>query len=270
MNNPFSFNLFQTRVKSISSLKTKEIINSDQFSKYQLVDVRQPGEYAKGHIPGALLIPLADLGERYTELDSDKAKIVYCRSGMRSKTACQLLNRLGVDGVLNMEGGILSYNGEQVEGNADAGLEFFMDADFNTAYELVFTMEAGLKNFYLTLADEAATEGEKKLLQKMARFEDAHMTRLAKKFGEANFNTETTITEGGLDIEQMITYFGVQLGSREQILQLAMKLEAQAFDLYSRLAREHQGEETETFYQSMAADEHQHLLQVSKELDNLL
>lgn len=270
MNTPFSFSLFQARVKSISSLETKEIINSDEVSNFQLLDVRQPGEYAKGHIPGALLIPLADLGERYTELDSDKATIVYCRSGVRSKTACQLLNRLGVDDVLNMQGGIISYNGEQIEGHADAGLELFMDADFTSAYELVFTMEAGLKNFYLTLADEATTDGERDLLLKMSRFEDAHMTRLAKKFGEADFDTESTITEGGLDIEQMISYFGEQLGSREQILQLAMKLEAQAFDLYSRLAREHQGEEMEAFYQSMAADEHKHLLQVSKELDNLL
>ena len=270
MNPPFSFNLFQPRVKSISSQETKEIMDSDAFADYQLVDVRQPKEYAQGHIPGALLIPLADLGERYTELDPYKTPIVYCRSGVRSKSACQLLSRLGVDDALNMKGGIISYHGEQVEGNVDSGLEFFIDADFNSAYELVFTMEAGLKNFYLTVADEANTDGERDLLLKMARFEDAHMVRLAKKFGEANFNSDATITEGGLDIEQMISYFGEQLGSRERILQLAMKLEAQAFDLYSRLARERQGEETEAFFESMAADEHKHLLQVSKELDNLL
>ena len=68
----------------------------------------------------------------------------------------------------------------------------------------------------------------------------------------------------------MLVYFGDQLHSREKILQLAMKLEAQAFDLYSRLAWEHQGEDTESFYQSMAADEHKHLVKVAKELDNLL
>jgi rubrerythrin len=49
-----------------------------------------------------------------------------------------------------------------------------------------------------------------------------------------------------------------------------MKLEAQAFDLYSRLASKHRGEDTESFYQTMAADEHKHLIKVSKLLDNLL
>jgi rubrerythrin len=49
-----------------------------------------------------------------------------------------------------------------------------------------------------------------------------------------------------------------------------MKLEGQAFDLYSRLAWKHRGEDTESFYRTMAADEHKHLILVSKELDNLV
>ena len=87
------------------------------FHKFQLIDVRQPGEYAKGHLPGALLIPLGELAERASELDEDKHIIVYCRSGVRSKAACQILTRLGLDKVLNMKGGISSYHGEKVEGN---------------------------------------------------------------------------------------------------------------------------------------------------------
>ncbi len=270
MTAAFNYNLFRDQIKSISSERTRDIVSSGDLEHYQIVDVRQPGEYAQGHIPGALLIPLGDLAKRYAELDFDKETIIYCRSGVRSKTACQILARLGIDRVLNMKGGIISYNGEQVEGNVDAGLEFFIDSDFNSAYELVFAMEAGLKNFYLTLADEAESEAEKTTLTKLAQFEDGHMVRLRKKFGEVFFDPESTLTEGGLDVEQMISYFGEQLDNREKIFQLAMKLEAQAFDLYSRLARVHQGEDTETFYQSMAADEHQHLVKISKELDNLL
>ncbi|MEJ2057240.1 MAG: rhodanese-like domain-containing protein [Desulfofustis sp.] len=266
----FNYDLFQDQVKSISTERTRAIIASDELDRYQLVDVRQPGEYGKGHLPGALLIPLGELSKRYSELDFNKDTIVYCRSGVRSKTACQILTRLGIDRVYNMTGGITAYRGEQVEGDVEAGLEFFIGSDFDSAYELVFSMEAGLKNFYLTLADEAANQPEQETLTRLARFEDGHMKRLRKKFGDVYLDPYSTITEGGLDVEEMIAYFGEQLDSREKILQLAMKLEAQAFDLYSRLARYHQGEDTETFYQSMAADEHQHLMSVSKALDNLL
>jgi rhodanese-related sulfurtransferase/rubrerythrin len=265
-----NYSLFKEKIESISSERTNEIISSRELDHFQLVDVRQPGEYAKGHLPGARLIPLGELAERASELDEDKPVIVYCRSGVRSKTACQILTRLGVDKVLNMEGGLTSYRGEQVEGNIEAGLEFFMDADFNSAYEMAFTMEAGLKNFYLVLADETEIEEERQTLTKLAQFEEGHMTRLKIKFGEVYFDPDLTVAEGGLDVEEMLVYFGEQLQSREKILQLAMKLEAQAFDLYSRLAWKHRGEDTESFYRTMAADEHKHLILVSKELDNLV
>jgi len=270
MSAAISYRLFRDQIPSISSERTRSIVASRELDHYQLLDVRQPGEYAAGHIPGALLIPLGELEKRYTELDGEKDTIVYCRSGVRSKTACQILTRLNIDRIHNMTGGITAYNGNKVEGNVEAGLEFFIDADFDSAYELAFAMEAGLKNFYLTLADEAGNHEEQEALSRLARFEDGHMKRLRKKFGEVFFAPDSTITEGGLDVEEMIAYFGEQLDSREKILQLAIKLEAQAFDLYSRLAREHQGKDTETFYQSMAADEHQHLIIVSKQLDNLL
>ena len=213
---------------------------------------------------------MGDLAARVTELDKDKQTIVYCRSGVRSKTASQILMRLGVDKVFNMKGGITAYNGQQVEGNVDSGLEFFVGSDFDSAYEMAFAMEVGLKNFYLALSDQAEMDEERSTLIKLSQFEDGHMTRLINKFGKVYFNPESTITEGGADVEQMLIYFGDQLDSRERIHQLAMKLEAQAFDLYSRLAREHQGEDIESFYQLMAVDEHRHLVKIAKELDNLL
>ena len=270
MSAAVNYNLTREKIQTISSKETKNLVSSRELDHYQLVDVRQPGEYAKGHLPGALLIPLSDLAARADELDEHKQTIVYCRSGVRSKTASQILMRLGVSDVFNMEGGITSYEGQQVEGNVEAGLEFFVGSDFDSAYEMAFAMEAGLKNFYLALSDGAEMDEERRTLIKLAKLEDGHMTRLINKFGTVSFNPETTITEGGVDVEQMLIYFGDQLDSRERILQMAMKLEAQAYDLYSRLAREHQGEDTESFYQLMAVDEHKHLVIVSKELDNLL
>lgn len=266
----FYKNLFHEPIKTISADRTKALISSSEFDQYQLVDVRQPGEYEQGHIPGAMLIPLGELPTRLSELDFDKETIAYCRSGVRSKSACQILSGLGINSIYNMEGGIVAYNGERVEGNVDSGLEFFLGRDFDSVYELVFTMEAGLKNFYLTVADETEKEEDIEMLNKLARFEESHMAKLAGKFGTVSFDPNLSVTEGGLDIEQMIDYFGDQLKSRERILQLAMKLEAQAFDLYSRLAREEQEEEADSFYKSMAAEERHHMQILSKEMDKLV
>jgi len=266
----FYKNLFHDPIKEISADQTRALVSSSDIDNYQLVDVRQPGEYEQGHIPGALLIPLGELPSRYSELDGDKETIAYCRSGVRSRSACQILSGLGIETIYNMKGGILAYNGAQVEGNIDAGLEFFLGRDFESAYELVFTMEAGLKNFYLTLADQAVNKPERELLDKLARFEDSHMKKLAARFGTASFDPESTITEGGVDIESMIEYFGDQLLSREQILQLAMKLEAQAYDLYTRLEHQESDESLTTFYQSMADEERQHMAIIAQQMDKLL
>ncbi len=66
-----------------------------------LVDVRTPGEYADGHIDGAINIPLADLAARTQEL-SGKQVVLYCRSGNRSHTAQQLLKERGVPEARNL------------------------------------------------------------------------------------------------------------------------------------------------------------------------
>jgi len=44
---------------------------------YNLVDVRQAGEYEEGHIPGTKLIPLGELEDRLEELDPDKPTVAY-------------------------------------------------------------------------------------------------------------------------------------------------------------------------------------------------
>lgn len=58
---------------------------------YFMLDVREPSEWAAGHIPGATLIPLGELGERFGELPTDQPIIVYCRSGNRSAQARDFL-----------------------------------------------------------------------------------------------------------------------------------------------------------------------------------
>ena len=95
-----------TPVQSINADETKTLIAGQTEGAYTLLDVRQPGEYESEHIPGAKLIPLPDLKDGYSQLDSLKPVIVYCRSGSRSLAAAQLLSGLGFNEIYNLQGGI--------------------------------------------------------------------------------------------------------------------------------------------------------------------
>ncbi len=71
-----------------------------------LVDVREPGERDINAIAGSKAISLADLPSRYTEIDSTKEVVLYCKVGERSARAAVLLKRFGFERVHNLEGGI--------------------------------------------------------------------------------------------------------------------------------------------------------------------
>ncbi len=62
-----------------------------------LVDVRTPGEFAGGALPGAKNIPVSDLAARLSELPKGKPVIVYCASGMRSSKAKSILKGAGFE-----------------------------------------------------------------------------------------------------------------------------------------------------------------------------
>jgi rhodanese-related sulfurtransferase len=61
------------------------------------VDVREPMEYAYGHVPGALCIPMGQLASRVGELDPSKPVHVICATGNRSKAMADLLVAAGLD-----------------------------------------------------------------------------------------------------------------------------------------------------------------------------
>jgi rhodanese-related sulfurtransferase len=64
-----------------------------------VIDVREPGEYVSGHVPGARLTPLGRLADHLGDLPRDRCVYVICASGKRSKAAADLLVRAGVDAI---------------------------------------------------------------------------------------------------------------------------------------------------------------------------
>ncbi len=71
-----------------------------------MLDVREPDEWAAGHIDGATLIPLGELAARVAEIPSDKEVVVVCRSGNRSAQGRDILLGAGLPSVTSMAGGM--------------------------------------------------------------------------------------------------------------------------------------------------------------------
>lgn len=77
----------------------------DQKKGIVLLDVRTNKEYALGHIPGAVHIPITDLGEKVKKLKKDKDIVVFCQNGNRSIWAIKRLMGMGYKNLYNLKGG---------------------------------------------------------------------------------------------------------------------------------------------------------------------
>src|SRR5579862_936756 len=74
-----------------------------------LVDVREQSEYDQVHIPGSILIPLAELPSRMSEIPVHQDVYVHCRMGGRSARAVEMLRAFGRPNAYNVSGGIESW-----------------------------------------------------------------------------------------------------------------------------------------------------------------
>ena len=83
-----------------------------------ILDVRTEDEFNEGFIANAINIDIHRGQDFVTEieaLDKNKNYYVYCRSGMRSAKACEIMNQLGFENVYNLIGGITEWDGEVIE-----------------------------------------------------------------------------------------------------------------------------------------------------------
>ncbi|OZU89988.1 rhodanese-like domain-containing protein [Virgibacillus indicus] len=93
-----------------------KVLTEDQFRegyrKAQLIDVREPQEFDKGHILGARNIPVTQMKQRLIEMRKDKPVYLYCQSGSRSARAAQLLHKKGYEDINQLKGGFKKWTGK--------------------------------------------------------------------------------------------------------------------------------------------------------------
>lgn len=95
---------------SVPVISQNDLITWQQAEKpLQLLDVRTPGEFAQGHIKGAINIPYDQLNKHLASLDKETEIVVYCRSGRRAAIAEEVLINNGLLKVSHLEGDMLGW-----------------------------------------------------------------------------------------------------------------------------------------------------------------
>ncbi len=190
---------------------------------------------------------------------------------MRSKAAAGLLNSAGFTNILNMSGGILAYDGGKAMGTEAFGVDQFLGQEFPDMFRLSYAMEEGMRQLYIALQECTDDPQTVEMLDRFARYEDGHKAKLLASFpgNEGEESQDVSKLEGGFDKQQFLDHYRVHLPEKRDMIELGMMLETQALDLYSRLSRETEDQQSNALFTFLASEEKMHLQVLSRELDML-
>lgn len=193
--------------------------------------------------------------------------------------AQQLMNE-GFKKVINLSGGIKAWDGYEAIGKEDQGLQLFEDLDsaqqiLTTAYSL----EEGLQDFYLRMMQEVTSPEVIKLFRKLADIEDVHKEKIFEEYSRVTGSDdrvsfekamEKDALEGGMTTEEYLERFTPDFEKPAEVISLAMTIEAQALDLYTRAGRNAEDPDNREMLERIAKEEKYHLEQLGSLLDNIL
>jgi len=248
---------------------------------YTLVDVRQPREYEEVHLPGAQLIPLPTLPEYLESKPLEQPVVVYCRTGARSMAAAKLFIGSGYEHVMNMVGGISSWQGNAATGPMDLGVGVFpVDAQPDEIVMRAYGMEQVLQDFYIGQTRLTAEKDIKALYKELAIFENRHKTVLNRLYSRLS-NEEKVLSdlsvealdavrgagEGGVVIDDFVREHDQAFSGVEGVIQLAMMIETQAYDFYLRCMRRAEDAQSKDIFLLLAREELAHLKLLGHRMD---
>jgi sulfur-carrier protein adenylyltransferase/sulfurtransferase len=189
-----------------------------------------------------------------------------------------MLSGKGFDNVINVTGGIKAWDGHVAVGPEQMGLELLTGKEsIEDTLVAAYSLEAGLRDFYLSLIDKVGPDDIKRLFQKLASIETVHQDRIfdeylqvsGKQVSPEDFENGLVINavEGGLTTDEYIQMFKPDLESAVDIISLAMSIEAQALDLYTRASERSEDQRSKAVLKKIAQEERVHLEQLGKLMD---
>ena len=264
-----------TPVESMDAEEARKYLASHPEDTFTLLDVRQPWEYEEEHIPGATLIPLPQLNDRFPKLDPEKATLVYCAIGGRSRVGAQLLSGLGFKEVYNLSGGIKAYQGNKATGPQELNLDLIRGDESPTEVAvLAYSLEKGLQTFYEAIAVKTSDQDLAALCRQLAHIEELHEEKLAglyrhfepsgKDLPALVADREPALMEGGFKPQEFLQQNENLMQSLPGMLELALILETQALDLYLRFAAKLTHPQAKEVLYTLAQEEKGHLTRLAK------
>ena len=166
----------------------------------------------------------------------------------------------------------MAWEGHILGGSAKNRLSIIPeDADFKDAFEISYAMEEGLQRLYKLLAHKSDNDECIAMLEKLADFEKRHkeeLIKIASKENGISLPAEESVKvllEGGFDMDETLRNISAEINDLLGIADLAMALEAQAYDFYVNLASSSKIEETKEFFLRLADEEKNHLAYILRE-----
>jgi len=194
--------------------------------------------------------------------------------------AAQQLAGEGFKNVINLKGGIKGWEGVEAIGGEELGMEVFDDLDSaENILKTAYSLEQGLQDFYLSMTQEMNESEVAKLFDKLADIEDIHKEKIFSEYSRVTGATDLAafeeelrqdFVEGGLTTEEYIERFGADFAKEEDVISLAMSIEAQALDLYTRASRKTKDTTGREMLERIAHEERYHLEQLGSLMDTLL
>ena len=186
----------------------------------------------------------------------------------------------GFNQVINVSGGIKAWEDPVAFGSEELGLDLLTGKEsIEETLIIAYSLEAGLQDFYVTMIDKVDADEVKSLFRKLSDIEVIHQNRILKEYvlitgKEIDRDTFESgrvekAVEGGLTTDEYIRLFKPDLNSLSDIVDLAMSIEAQALDLYSRAADRSTDKRSQEAMKKIAEEERVHLAQLAKLMDTL-
>jgi sulfur-carrier protein adenylyltransferase/sulfurtransferase len=190
--------------------------------------------------------------------------------GGRSRAAAQFLAGQGFEEVYNLQGGIAAWQGLKAFGPAEMGMIALRGEESpQEVIVLAYGMEQGLADFYKRVLGLIPDVEVKKVIGKLVQIEEKHTDRLFALYQSLEPATHeravfeerivSDVMEGGFTGEEFLEKNRPLLDTAENLLGLAMMLEAQALDLYTRYAQKVEDVQSRSVLHNIAEEEKAHL-----------
>ncbi len=191
-----------------------------------------------------------------------------------------MLSGKGFETVFNVSGGIRAWEAKTAIGPQDLGMDLFTGKENPLEIlKVAYSLEQGLQEFYLDMKNEVNHPKIKDLFGKLSDIEVKHQMSIYISYNDISGEdvskdefenmVETKALEGGLSTREYLDLFGTDLGNEIDVISLAMSIEAQALDLYQRVALNMDNKKSREIVNKIANEEKAHLESLGTLVGNL-